>query len=119
MLKRQPVGMCCMMQGAQTLVLCDNLEGWGGEGGGREVQEGGDIYIPLADSIGSGFPHSSVGRRICLQCRRPGFNSWVGKIPGEGNGDPLQYSCLENPTDRGTWRATAHGVAKSQARLNN
>ena len=50
MLKRQPVGMCCMMQGAQTLVLCDNLEGWGGEGGGREVQEGGDIGIPMADS---------------------------------------------------------------------
>ena len=39
-----------MMQGAQTLVLCDNLEGWGGEGGGREVQEGGDIGIPMADS---------------------------------------------------------------------
>ena len=35
--------------------------------------------------------------RIFLQCRRPRFDSWVGKIPGEGNGNPLQYSCLENP----------------------
>ena len=40
---------------------------------------------------------------ICLQCRRPGFDPWVGKIPGEGNGNPVQYSCLENPMDRGVW----------------
>ena len=40
----------------------------------------------------------------------PGFNSWVGKIPGEWNGNPCQYSCLENPMDRGAWRATIHGV---------
>ena len=39
----------------------------------------------------------------CLQCRRPGFDPWVGKIPGEGNSSPLQYSCLENPMDRGAW----------------
>ena len=39
----------------------------------------------------------SDGKRIHLQGRRPGFNPWVGKIHGEGNGNPLQYSCLENP----------------------
>ena len=39
--------------------------------------------------------------------------NWVGKIPGEENGTPLQYSCLENPLDRGTWQATGNGVAKS------
>ena len=38
---------------------------------------------------------------------------------GEGNGNPLQYSRLENPTDGGAWRATVHGVAKSQARLSD
>ena len=38
---------------------------------------------------------------------------WVGKIPGEGNGNPLQYSCLENPMDRGAWWAIVHGVAES------
>ena len=36
----------------------------------------------------------------------------TGRSPGEGNGNPLQYSCLGNPTDRGAWRATVHGVAK-------
>jgi len=41
-----------------------------------------------------------------------------GRSPGEGNGYPLQYSCLENPMDRGTWSATVHRVAKSQTQLN-
>ena len=39
--------------------------------------------------------------------------------PGEGNGNPLQYSCLENPMDEGAWQATVHGVAKSQTRLSD
>ena len=47
-----------------------------------------------------------------------GLISGLGRSPGEGNGHPLQYSCLENPMDRGAWRATAHGVAKSQTRLS-
>ena len=94
--------------------------------------------------------------RSRLQCGRPGFDSWIGKIPwrrdrlptpvflgfpggsagkesacnagdtgdagliprsgrspGEGYGNPLQYSCLENPTDRGAWQDTVHGVTKS------
>ena len=41
----------------------------------------------------------------------------LGKSPGEGNGTPLQYSCLGNPMDRGAWRATAHGIAKSRTQL--
>ena len=41
------------------------------------------------------------------------FDPWSGKIPGEGNGNPLLYSCLENPMDRGAWRATVHVVAES------
>ena len=42
-----------------------------------------------------------------------------GRSPGEGNGNPLQYSCLENPMDRRAWWATVHGVVKSQTRLSN
>ena len=42
----------------------------------------------------------------------PGSIPGLGRLPGEGNGNPLQYSCLENPMDRGAWRATVHGVAK-------
>ena len=41
------------------------------------------------------------------------------RFSGEGNGNPLQYACLGNPTDRGAWRATVHGLAKSLTRLSN
>ena len=50
------------------------------------------------------------------RCR---FNSWVRKTPGEGNGNPLQYSCLGNPIHREAWRVTVHRVAKSRTRLTN
>ena len=43
----------------------------------------------------------------------------LGRSPGEGNGNPLQYSCLENPMDRGTWLAAVQGVTKSQIRLSD
>ena len=46
----------------------------------------------------------------------------LGRSPGEGNGNPVQYSCLENPMDRGAWRATVHGVTKESGmteRLND
>ena len=56
---------------------------------------------------------------FCLQCRRPGFNPWIGKIPGEGNGNLLQYSCLEDPMDRGAWQATVHGITKSRTQLSD
>ena len=58
------------------------------------------------------------GREPACQCRTLKFHPWVGQIPGGGNGNPLQYSCLENPTDRGAWRATVHGDTKSQTRLS-
>ena len=48
--------------------------------------------------------------------------TWVqslGRFPGEGNGNPLQYSCVENPMDGGAWQVTVYGVAKSQTRLSN
>ena len=50
-----------------------------------------------------GFPGGTSGKELPYQCRRHkrhGFDPWVGKIPGEGNGNFLQYSCLENPMDR-------------------
>ena len=64
----------------------------------------------------------------CTVIKNPPANAGdageMGSIPGwrrspeVGNGSPLQYSCLENPIDRGTWQATVHGVAKSQTRLS-
>ena len=97
--------------------------------------------------------------KICLQCRRPGFDLWIGRIPwrrewqhspvffpgeshgqrsqegcgpwdgkeldtteqltGEGNGNTLHYSCLENPVDGGVWYAAVHGISKSWTRLRD
>ena len=47
------------------------------------------------------------------------IGDWWGRSLGKGNGNPLQYSCLENPMDRGAWWATVHGVTKSWTRLSN
>ena len=49
----------------------------------------------------------------------PGSVPQAGGSPGEGTGYPLQYSCLENSTDRGAWRAIVHGVTKSRTQLSN
>ena len=57
-----------------------------------------------------GFPCSSVGKESA--CNAGDLGSIPGLIPGEGNGNPPQYSCLENPMDREAWQATVHGVAK-------
>ena len=59
-----------------------------------------------------GLSRRPSGKESLCQCRRHRFDPWVGKIPGEGNGNPLQYSCLGNPIDRGAWQATVHGVTK-------
>ena len=53
------------------------------------------------------------------EARDAGSVPGPGRSPGEGNGSPLQYSCLENPMDRGTWWATVHGVEKSRTRLSS
>ena len=51
--------------------------------------------------------------------RNSGLMPGSKRSPGEGNGNLLQYCCLENPMDRGAWRATVHGVAESQTQLSN
>ena len=56
---------------------------------------------------------------VCLQCRRLSSNPGSGRSLGEGNGNPLQYSCLENSMDGGAWWATVHGITKSRTRLSN
>ena len=57
-------------------------------------------------------PPANVG-----DIRDTAWNPRLGRSPGEGHGNPLQYSCLGNPMDRGAWRATIHGVTKSQTQL--
>ena len=58
------------------------------------------------------FPQSSVSKESACNAGDPGSLSGSGRSPGEGNGNPVQYSCLENPMDRGAWQAAAHGVAR-------
>ena len=59
------------------------------------------------------------GKESACNARDPGSIPGWGRSPGEGNGNPLQYSCLENSMDRGAWWATVYGVAKSQTRLSD
>ena len=74
-----------------------NLQGWAGAG------------IPI-----SGFPG---GLEVKASAWNSGSIPGSGRSPGEGNGNPLQYSCLENPMEGGAWWAAVYGVAQSWARL--
>ena len=69
--------------------------------------------------IGNGLPSGSDDKESACNAGDPDSIPGSGRSPGEGNGYPLQYSCLENPTYRGAWRATVHRVAKSQTQLSN
>ena len=64
-------------------------------------------------------PGGSDGKQSTCIAGDLGLNPGLGKFPGEGNGNPFQYSCLENPMDRETWWATLHRVTKSQTRLSD
>ena len=66
-----------------------------------------------------GFLGGSDGKESACNARDRGWIPGLERSPGEGNGNPLQYSCLENPMDRGTWWAPVHGVAKNQKQLSN
>ena len=59
-----------------------------------------------------GFPGGSDSKDFACNVGEPGSIPGSGRSPGEGNGNPLQYSCLGNPMDRGAWWAIDHGVAK-------
>ena len=58
------------------------------------------------------FPGGSNGKASAYNAGDPGSISGWGRSPGEGHGNPLQYSCLENPMDRGTWRAASIGLQR-------
>ena len=60
------------------------------------------------------FPGGSDGKESACNAGDLGSIPGSGRSPKEGDGNPLQYSCLENSMDRGAWQTTAHGVAKSQ-----
>ena len=59
-----------------------------------------------------GFPNSSMVKNLPANAIDAGSIPGLGRFTGEGNGKPLQYSCLGDPIDKGAWQATVHGVAK-------
>ena len=77
--------------------------------------------MPSKHSVGI-----NTSRKILIYMGRPLANAGdmgsipgLGRHPGEGNGNPLQYSCLRNLIDRGAWQAIVHGVAKGQTQLSD
>ena len=75
------------------------------------------LLVCLLCDLGSSG--GSVGQESTCNAGDPGSIPGWGRSPGEGNGNPLQYSCLETPMDRGAWQATVHGVAKSRTWLRD
>ena len=76
----------------------------------KSVQYDDLRYLHLVE----GFPGGSVIKNLPANAGDVGSIPGPGKSPGEGNGNPLQYSGLENPMDRGAWWAIVHGVSKSR-----
>ena len=76
------------------------------------------IYFPYCRSL-TDFPRTSVGKESACDTRDPGLIPGLGRSPGGGNGNPLQYACLGNPMDREAWQAIVHGVEKSQTQLSD
>ena len=72
-----------------------------------------NIYVNFVSLVAQRLKHLPPMRET------PDSIPGLGRSPGEGNGNPLQYSCLENPMDRGAWWAIIHGVAKSQIQLSD
>ena len=66
-----------------------------------------------------GLPGGSEGKASACNAGDQGSIPGLGRSPGEGNGNPLQYSCLENPMYGGAWEATVHGVSKCRTRLSD
>ena len=74
-------------------------------------------FFLMADFNAGKLCRRLSGKESTCSAGDEGLTPGLGRSPGEGKGKPLQYSCLENPTERGAWRATVHGVAKSQTNL--
>ena len=78
----------------------------------RSVQT--TTQLALISHASKNFPGGSGSKASAYNVGDPSSIPGLGRSPGEGNGNPLQYSCLENPMDGGAWLATVHGVAKSR-----
>ena len=75
--------------------------------------------IITAHNLYTSFPGGTDGKKSACNARDPGSICGSRRSPGEGHGNPLQYSCLENPMDRGAWWTTVHEVSKSWTGLSD
>ena len=82
----------------------------------KKEADGGVLRVFI---IIMGFPGSSDGKVSAYNVGDLGSIPGSGRSPGEGNGNPLQHSCLKNPMDQGAWWTTVHGVAKNWTRLSD
>ena len=89
----------------------------------RGFPSGSVVKNPPANSREAGdvrdFPSGSAGKESACNAGDIGLIPGLGRSPGEENGNPLQYSCLGNSMDGGSWRATVYGVTKSQTKFSN
>ena len=79
---------------------------------------GGPVFKNLSSNAGDSGG-GSEGKEFACSAGNPGLIPGLGRSPGEGNGNPLQYSCLENPMDRGAWWVIVYGVTKSRTLLSD
>ena len=106
--------VCCPLVAMADSKLCTSV-----------IRLEGGVYIRLTSLsfgtylVGTCFPAGADGKESACNAGDPSSILGLGRSPGEGNGNPLQYSCLENSMDRGTWQATVHGVTKSRTRLRH
>ena len=77
------------------------------EGGSQHSSYTAPVFYKLTSMV------AQMVKASAYNAGDPGLNPGSGRSPGEGNGNSLQYSCLENPMDRGAWQATFHGVAEN------
>ena len=84
---------------------------------GKPLGEAALVLLEALPSSG-GFPSGAVIKNLSANAGELGLIPGLGRSPGEENGNPFQYVCLENPMDRGTWWATVHGVIKSWTQLS-
>ena len=82
----------------------------------KSLQQCPTLCVP---GIGKWFPGGSDGKASAYNAGDPGSIPGLGRSPGEGNGNPLQYSCQENPMNGGACQVTVHGVAKNRTQLSN
>ena len=84
-----------------------------------DEQNAVSIYLSIHPHNEMGLFWWLDGKESACNAGEPGSIPVLGRSPGEGNGNPLQYTCLENAMDRGAWRAIVHGVTKGWTRLSN